>query len=534
MQEPLFKTRFSATAHVLKQPSEDILKESKASLSDLKKLLPEDIRPEEDPDLLYIVANLAVPGMVNLNDDCLMPDKAVAVYKKFEKKLSDIEHNRSDINGFILKSCLTNEDNEEISEEEALSSKKPFFITTISVLWKIANRKLCELIEEASDPSNPNYNKFSLSFEVGFSTYDIGVTTPDRNAFSARIYNLESQDWPVLEKTLRANGGNGIADKEGDIVFRVLKDGIIPLGQGVVLEPAAQVRGIEVIKSSEEVNEPENDKKEKPEEDDKEEKEPEEREIELTPEQLVQIIKDTVQFILSESKKNNKLIKNSVLNSISNNHMKNLQELEASWDEVKTQDSKEVFANVRQILTDEITKASEEFAKKQEEEKARSETLAKEKEAAELAQAELKKQLEAIQSELQTIKDAAVAAQKEQSFNNHMSLIDQTFDLDEDEMALITAEVRDLDDESFAKWMDKSKKLMKEKTKAFKAEKKEKMEKKLCDAGVKVTLDDKTLDFVEILASAKQVEPTISNVVETSKKESIFDQVKKAFGQDKE
>ncbi len=86
-----------------------------------------------------------------------------------------------------------------------------------------------------------------------------------------------------------------------------------------------------------------------------------------------------------------------------------------------------------------------------------------------------------------------------------MSLIDQTFDLDEDEMALITAEVRDLDDESFAKWMDKSKKLMKEKTKAFQSREKEKMEKKLCDAGVKVTLDDKTLDFVEILASAKQV-----------------------------
>ncbi len=72
---------------------------------------------------------------------------------------------------------------------------------------------------------------------------------------------------------------------------------------------------------------PENDK-EKPEKDDKEDKEPE---IELTPEQLIQIIKDTVQFILSESKKNNKLIKNSVSNSISNNHMKNLQELEASW-----------------------------------------------------------------------------------------------------------------------------------------------------------------------------------------------------------
>ena len=214
--------------------------------------------------------------------------------------------------------------------------------------------------------------------------------------------------------------------------------------------------------------------------------------------------------------------------------MKNLQELEASWDEVKTQDSKEVFANVRQILADEISKASEEFAKKQEEEKTRAESLAKEKEAAELAQAELKKQLDTIQAELKAMKDAEVLARKEQSYQDHMGLIDQTFDLEDDELALITAEVRDLDDESFAKWFDKSKKLMKEKTKAYKAEKKEKMEKKLCDAGVKASFDEKTLDFKEILASAKQVEPAISNVVGTSKKESIFDQVKKAFGQDKE
>lgn len=533
MQEPPFKTRFSAIAHVIKQPSEDILKESKASLSDLKKLLPENIRPEEDPDLLYIVANLAVPGVVNLNDDCLTPERAVAVYKKFEKKLSDIEHNRSDINGFILKSCLTNEKDEEISEQEALESKKPFFITTISILWKIANKKLCELIEEASDPSNANYNKLSLSFEVGFSTYDIGVTYPDRSLFSATIFTPDSPDWNTLEKTLRANGGSGIADREGDIVFRILKDGIIPLGQGIVLEPAAQVKGIEVIKSSEEVQESEDDKKTDLEKEDEQE-EPEEQKIELTQDQLIEIIKDTIQFILSESKKNNNLTKNSVLTSISNNHMKNLQELEASWDEVKTQDSKEVFANVRQILTDEITKASEEFAKKQEEEKTRAESLAKEKEAAELAQAELKKQLDTIQAELKAMKDAEVLARKEQSYQDHMGLIDQTFDLEDDELALITAEVRDLDDESFAKWFDKSKKLMKEKTKAYKAEKKEKMEKKLCDAGVKASFDEKTLDFKEILASAKQVEPAISNVVETSKKESIFDQVKKAFGQDKE
>lgn len=549
-----FKTTFGTKIKVI-QPSEEEIKETKASLSDLGSLLPHGINPEDDPDILYVIGNLAVPGLVNLNDDYLTPEDAVAIYKKFEKKLCDIEHNRSNIVGFIVKSYLTNFDNKPISEQEAIESKQPFYITTIAALWKAANRDLCEFIIEASNPSNPAYNKLSLSFEVGFYSYDIGVTSQDRNAINASFYNEDSEEYESYDKLLRINGGVG--EKDNQIIFRKLKDGIIPLGQGIVGVPAAQVKGLEVltenmnkIDSSEDVeDETEKESEDESDEDSNEDSiEEQKKEIaeelieekveevierKISNEEFLQYISQIINLLISESKIFNKTIKNSVSNSTNYKTM-NIEELEKSWDEVKEKPTQEVFANVRQVLADEISKASEDFIKKENEAKALADSLAKAKEEAEAAQKETLAQLEAIKVELQTLKDAQIAAAKETQFNEHMSLIEQTFDFDEDESALIVAEIRDLDQESFAKWFDKSKKLMKEKTKAFKADKKAAMEKKACDAGLKLEVDEKTLDFKQIIASAKQVETNESNIIGEVGVPSILELAQKAFGSNKE
>jgi ribosomal protein L9 len=52
--------------------------------------------------------------------------------------------------------------------------------------------------------------------------------------------------------------------------------------------------------------------------------------------------------------------------------------------------------------------------------------------------------------------------------------------------------------------MDKQKKLMKEKTKSYKAEKAKYMKEKMAKSGVTVELDEKTLDVKEVFASVKQ------------------------------
>lgn len=542
-----FKTTFGAKIEVIK-PSEDQILETKASLSDLLPLLPHGINPEEDPDLLYVVGNLAVPGLVNLNDDYLTPEDAVATYKKFEKKLCDIEHNRDNIVGFIVKSYLTNFDNQPITDQEALDSKQPFYITTIAALWKVANQELCEKIIEASNPANPLYNKLSLSFEVGFYSYDIGITSPDRNAINAKFFNENSEDYKKLDKVLRINGGCGVIGKEEDIVFRALKDGILPLGQGIVGVPAGQVKGLEIlVKNS---NNPEQEEKEDTEESGDESKENESESIKeiieetveeiveevieekvLSKEEFLSYFQQLIQLLISKNNFFNKTTKNSVYSSTTNN-MNKLQELETTWNEVKEKPAQEVFASVREILAEEISKASEEFVKKQKESEVLAESLAKAKADAEAAQKETLAQLEVLKSELQVIKDAQIASAKETQFNEHMSLIDQTFDFDDEELGLITQEIRDLDQESFAKWFDKSKKLMEEKTKTYKSEKKQAMEKKACDAGLKLEVDEKTLDFKQIIASAKQVESNEPNIVGDVKSPSILELARKAFGQE--
>jgi hypothetical protein len=322
-----------------------------------------------------------------------------------------------------------------------------------------------------------------------------------------------------------------------------LKDGIIPLGQGIVGVPAAQVKGLEILTESiKKENEPEQSSEQEKTseeqlkeviEDVVEDKIEDLVEKQISNEEFLQYISQIINLLLSESKIFNKTIKNSVSNSTNYKTM-NIEELEKSWDEVKVKPTQEVFANIRQVLADEISKASEDFVKKENEAKALADSLAKAKEEAEVAQKETLAQLEAIKVELQTLKDAQVAAAKETQFNEHMSLIEQTFDFDEDESALIVAEIRDLDQESFAKWFDKSKKLMKEKTKAFKADKKAAMEKKACDAGLKLEVDEKTLDFKQIIASAKQVEANESNIVGEVSVPSILELAQKAFGSNKE
>ena len=126
-----YTTRFEIKGHVL-NPSKEILKEAKASLKDLKGIFPEEIDPETDPDILYVIGNLAVAGVLNLNDDGLSIEECISVYKKFEKKQANLEHDRTQIVGYIIKSGLSEFGTDKLlSEAEAKTSNKPFNITVI-------------------------------------------------------------------------------------------------------------------------------------------------------------------------------------------------------------------------------------------------------------------------------------------------------------------------------------------------------------------------------------------------------------------
>jgi hypothetical protein len=244
-----YRAIFSSTLQVV-APSVDDLLEAKASLDTLKGLLPIDADPKNEPDLLYVAANLAVGGTINKNDDGLDHDTALATYKKFEKKQCNIEHNRQNIVGYIVRAGLSEiGTNRLITEEEAKLAGKPFNITTVAILWRVANRQLCQFIEENSNnPASPDKDALSLSFEVGFDDYKI-VLLPKNSIYIADAKKIISKEeesiWDIYDAGLRTNGGSGIC--KGAKIARVLCGNVVPLGQGIVANPAADVKGLAPI-----------------------------------------------------------------------------------------------------------------------------------------------------------------------------------------------------------------------------------------------------------------------------------------------
>lgn len=528
MEEFEFKSIFSATATVI-EPSEEDVQETLAAKKDLSGLLPEGIRPENDPDLLYIVADLAVAGMVNANDDCLLPEDAVEIYKNFEKKQCNIEHNRGDVCGYILRAFLTDrETGKVLAPDEALASGKPFNITTVAVIWKVVNKELCDFIVSASDPSSPDYKKLSLSFEMGFTSFSV-VLSKDAVAIGAQIIKKDDESFGAVSKKLKIMGGTG---KDGEyLVSRALAGKIIPLGQGIVGNPAAQVEGIQaLLKAEEPEDKEENEEEEEKLEDD--EIEDDELEEEMSEEDIQKFMIQMLLKYIDSAKINNKREENSVSPSIEFSktmQISNIKQLEEKWNELVK--SETALASVRTLLADEIAKESEKYLKEVEAEKQKVAEANAEKERVAKAHADLSKQLEDIKAELDALKSAQAAAEAEQKYNERMAFINSEFDLSDEERPLITEEIRDLDDEAFAKWQKKAKIFMKEKTKAFKVQKKKEMEESLCKAGVTVVVDEKTLDLKEIVASAKPIEPTLPNSVALSSKD-LKEMVAKAFSKE--
>jgi hypothetical protein len=237
-----FKSKFVSKASILK-PSEDILKEAKASLLGLKGIFPIDIDPETDPDIVYIIANLAVAGVLNLNDDGLSIEESISVYKKFEKKQTNLEHDRTQIVGYILKAGLSEfGTNRPLSEEEAKTSNKPFNIVAVIAVWKVAAKELCEfLLDKATEEGNL---ELSLSFEVGFDKYQIielSENSIDFNDAEKIIYE-NSPEFNSYDASLKQNGGTG--KKNGNKIGRSLCGKVVPLGAGIVTVPAANVKGL--------------------------------------------------------------------------------------------------------------------------------------------------------------------------------------------------------------------------------------------------------------------------------------------------
>jgi hypothetical protein len=508
-----FKTTFAAQIRAI-DPDENTRNEAKASLSRLRDLLPASINPEDEPALLFVAGNLAVAGYVNLNDDGLDIETALQVYKKFERQQINVEHDRKAVVGYIVHAGLSELGTDRvITEEEARAAGKPFNIAVVLALWRAVNKDLCNYIEEASSPTHPDFNALSLSFEVGFENHRVAAIAKGNPVIADAAMVVKSDDagFARYDAALRTNKGDGLSPDDANLrVYRIIDEGVVPLGGGIVTVPAAAVKGlvaitqtpveapVEVVSSEEDAKRIEADKQA--------------AQMALALEEA----RNTALALFTHiEKKLGNLINLSETRvspiTSTNSSMNHINELKASLSTAskitKLEDLVAVLAGVNPII-DAITAESErqEAARKAAEAQAAEveKTKAELQATAEKAAADLA----VVKTELEQIKAAQAAAAAEEAFQNRMSLIEATFDFADDERALIVPDIKNLSDEAFAKKMEDMKKLFKEKTKEFKKKKDEECKAaqaalvaKLNEKGVKASFkDDGSLD--EVIASA--------------------------------
>lgn len=439
-----------ATKHVRIVVPEDKSKQlALASLEDLKDVLPPGLDIAGNPDLVFNSFNAVVVNRINGNDDGIRTDAALAIASKFIHKPLDLEHNRKFIVGSIISQgyseFLTNK---TLSAAQIKDYNKPFNITLGGVVWSIFNPDFADELVESSDETSPKYETISASWEIGFNDYQIALGSKDLG--EAELIT-DSKQIEEFTKFLRVSQGSGKTN-DGVPVYRVITGEALPLGVGYTTTPAAEVKGIIVAGK-------ENSSTIKA------------NVIELSEDAIIKFgessIKGSdiienfsalVQIAAKEknqqSEKNNSQVGNVVVNNNSNMKFQKLDDI--------TEDlfkDEAVAAKVQNFLgkfvndqIDEVsTKYAEQLETKEKEAKAEKEASEKAKQEAAEAVAEVTK----VREELKKEQDARAAQKAEADFNNRMSDLDSKFDLEDKDRSFIAADIKGLDDEMYAKWVEK-------------------------------------------------------------------------------
>ena len=479
-----YRTFLETHAKSIPAQSKEKQKLAIASLNSLVNIFDQEVKDKiiENPDLLVFASNLILANYVNKNDDCILLEDLIQVAEKFKYKQVNLEHNRDSVRGVIDEvGWSIYPSNEIIEEEEIKNQSSPIQLAIGGYLWRVVDPELCNLIEEASNEKSDNYLAISTSFELLFNDYLICVS-PDKNALNpnARFITKESAEWESFDSKLKTNGGSG---KDGGmLIFRILKDEILPVGAGIVKNPASGIKGIVVVNEDSVIN-------------------IEDTEEKAAEHPLSKYLDASDENINNEdfSVKQNKFkLKIPMV-------IKSLQELESHYSDFTKLEAKTAVASIQGFMEEKVKELSEKYAA---ELKQKEEAVA----VAEKARTELEdrasglgKAVEELQAKLAEIEQKQAIAFAEQKFNDRMASLDETFDLEDDDRSILVDEVKVMkSDEAFSFYMDKQKKLMKEKTKSYKAEKAKSMKEKMAKSGVTVELDEKTLDVKEVFASVKQ------------------------------
>jgi hypothetical protein len=360
-------------------------------------LLPEGFDPEKNIDVLPVVFNLAKVNEFNKNGDGIDSKTAVAAVKRFINKPINIEHKKDKIVGHMINASFsTREFDFKNNDIESYTDKtEPYYINAAGLIYRQIYPQLADAIIEASDDDEEKYQSISASWELAFKDYE--VTYGSNTLENSKV--LEGSEKEEKKQYIKGFGGEG-KDEEGVPVNRLIVGETYPLGAALTRNPAADVKGVYPSNKTEENADAEK--------------------ISLNSNKNVK--KDEFKFIFNNMDK------------------EQFDELMAKVGEsvasVVKQDSEASTLGV--IMRDALTEHSDSWKSK----------IALEREAKAKAEAdlsELKANLDSTKEELQALKAEAEAKATADLFNDRMNFIDADYDLSEQELELVTAEVKDIE-----------------------------------------------------------------------------------------
>lgn len=500
---------------------------STASLEDLKSIIPEGIDFEKNIDLIGVAFNAAVANRFNKNGDGIDSKTAVAIKDYFIHKPTNIEHQRSKVVGHIVgASFSTYGDNQIISDEEIekfATGSNAFNIALSAVIYKGVNPDFAALVEKSTDQSSEFYHKVSASWEIGFNDYAIALGSQDL----AKAEIVEDEDLKEdLSKHLKAYGGTGKTD-DGTEIYRLIKGDIYPIGIGFTANPAAAVKGLVSSKP--------------------EQQQPEDGTLSSEHFEKIKISEIKCEEKISQKEKDNvnsyNIQKpNSIMEQEILEQFKEVLEANASSKKL----SEEAVANMTKIFHDAIVEKSTQWQSEKEAMETEKDTLQETAESQAKELEELKIKLQSTEEELETIKSEVAAAEAVEHFNNRMSELDDTFELEDEDRQLIAAELKELDsEEAYATYKEKLEVLWKHKTKSFKEEQEKAIQEKIeaavqerlnSEASSETSEETQTEEEVveEAIENAEVEEEALANNNGSTTEESlsIREKFAKAFSED--
>jgi len=463
---------------------------SKASLDELKKLSP-NIDIENNPDLLGVSFNLAVPNMINNNGDGISGATASKIAKRFLHKYLNIEHNKKRVVGHITNYSFNKlGTNEFITEEQAAQTLDPIYLSVAGVIYRTVDKSFTSLMLRNSDKNDKFNNSISASWEIGFSTYYLAIGSQSLKEAEIVTDSAQIQE---LSQFLKAKGGSGKMN-DGTPIYRLIVGEIYPLGGGFTTNPAAQVNGVVSFEDKATISL-------KDSEDEENEEMDENQDLE-TEEALADFTEEVSAFL--RNKKSNSIL--GIKNVKNINHMdleKLISELKSALLEKKF--GEEAVASMTSQFAEAIKQKDAEYRESLNAEKTAKEEAEKLYKETVASVEQMKSELSKAQEELNKIKEVQAQEQALARQNARVAELDAAFDLSDEDRKVIIAEVQSLDvsDESFASYKEKFNVIWKHKNKDFIKAQQDEIEKKISEQ-VEARLKEVSKASVETTEPAKE------------------------------